>query len=161
MRRLERGFTLIELMVTIAIIGILASIAIPTYMSFVRKSKMSESSLQLDHLAKMVELYHIKTRRLPDSAPLFPPGNACLSPTGKIPAVPQSSWFADPNWAALEFRIDEPTYYRYQWTLVNPTFGTADAIGDLDCDGIFAVNTVQVELLSGNTMETTLTFIDE
>ncbi len=60
----QAGFTLIELMIVVAIIGILAAVAVPQYQNFTRKSKASEAALLLDSILTMEAGYFTKKNHM-------------------------------------------------------------------------------------------------
>lgn len=53
-----RGFTLIELMITVAVVAILAAVAIPSYSEHVRKSRRAQAKADLVELAQQLERFH-------------------------------------------------------------------------------------------------------
>lgn len=56
------GFTLIEVMITVAIVGILAAIAYPSYTSYVAKSNRGEGQRELLRIANLQEQYYVDNR---------------------------------------------------------------------------------------------------
>lgn len=58
MKQSNRGFSLIELMIVVAIIGILATIAVPSYKQYVIKAQRKEAMAALQGLAQSMERYY-------------------------------------------------------------------------------------------------------
>lgn len=144
------GFTLIELMVVVAIIGILAAIAIPIFTGAAARAKTSEALLQLNRLAKGAKSYHNTSSGFPQgtAAPLpGVDGGACAQPAKKFAVA--SAWTSDGTWGLLGFQVDEPNLFTYHYTSTNPKTATALAVGDLDCDGTLITYTLTLATADG------------
>lgn len=133
------GFTLIELMIVVAIIGILAAVAIPAFVRYTKKAKSSETAL-LAKISAGARIYYLEPRNVgsrtfPATIGLTPGANCCT--TSKCP-IDVTDWEQD-TWEALFFELKDPHYYRYSFESNNVPGGTsnyrATAEGDLDCDG--------------------------
>lgn len=69
--RAERGFTLTEMLITVAIIAIIASVALPSYMKQARRANRTDATVTLLQIANAQEKYYLQNRTYaPDLATL-------------------------------------------------------------------------------------------
>ncbi|MCD6499957.1 MAG: prepilin-type N-terminal cleavage/methylation domain-containing protein [Deltaproteobacteria bacterium] len=147
MRRRASGFTLIELMIVVAIIAILAAVAIPAFVKYLRQAKTAEAPLNLKKIFDASVLYfeeeHSKRSgraikaRFPRSVGMTPRRRCCKYPGGRCRRV---NW-DNMTWRALKFAINDPHYFQYRLVAVGRGTRakfTARAQADLDCDRRFS-----------------------
>ena len=63
--RILEGFTLVEILIVVVIIGILATVAIPTYFKYVERGYASDAKIQIKNILQNAELYRQETSEWP------------------------------------------------------------------------------------------------
>jgi type IV pilus assembly protein PilE len=79
-----RGFTLIEMMITVVIVGILAAVALPSYREYVAKSRRAEARAGLVEASQYMQRYYSQTNRFnqPNDTAITLPGPLTRVPRG-------------------------------------------------------------------------------
>lgn len=126
MRRLRKikGFTLIELMIVVAIIGILAAIAIPNFIGMQKRAKTSEVKSSLGEMRTLEEAYRAENETY-----------VGVPPMAQIPAGLHTDNDADAdNMAEIGFHPKGLTRYAYTLTAADSSSFTAQGSGNIDTD---------------------------
>jgi type IV pilus assembly protein PilA len=161
-RASKRGFTLIELMIVVAIVGILAVLAIYGVRKYLANAKTAEARNNLGELSRDLGVAFEREQSSAAAGAALSEGGSiaishllCDNPTGPLPAaipaaqkvlVGTTDWNADQatankGFACAKFVIDSPIYYRYNFITTQPTNGAGGveqvtAEGDLNGDNV-------------------------
>ena len=133
--RNRKGFTLVELMIVVAIIGILAAIAIPNFLQFRLKAKTSEAKSNLGAIRSTEVAYFAEWD--------FYVGNQPLTPLAVRTSQPNKApWVITSRFSILGFAPEGQVFYSYALNGTNFTLSSVGvsmyAVGDLDNDTVLS-----------------------
>jgi len=121
----EDGFTLLELLISVAMIVLLAAVGIPVYQRFMQNSKHAEANTNLSGIKIAQEGY-----RLTEGTYVDCPQHPAAAPD-RVPDL----WTGNANYNAIGFSTSSKVRFVYQVSAISPIEFVGEALGDTDGDG--------------------------
>ena len=156
----ERGFTLVEMMVVVAIVGVLAALGVNGVSKYIAAAKATEARNALGQMAKdassaydrgitsggivaLGDSGEVSARICPTAAWPIPGGSEAIQ--GKKYQSGPAEWNDGAGWSCLKFMMKDPQYFQYYFAATPDAGGSEngdqfDAIarGDLNGDGVLS-----------------------
>lgn len=130
------GFSLIELMIVVVIIGILTTIALPSYQEYVRKSRTAEAEANVSSIAQYEEQYYSENNQYYGASPN---PSAVPSPVDSGNSLTFNA--SMPEWVELGAVFTNSTSVRFQYRIGAGQFNGNATPGDVVATGLMGSST--------------------